>query len=71
MSVSDRAVRDAVGRVLTELWSLHRATRDEQKEPPAHAGVPPYLRGQANARLYDIAIIRRELADYLPEEDAS
>ena len=65
MSISESSVRAAVGRAIDHIEAL--LVTDLSEVTDEDGSYPGFLRGLASARKHDLAIVRRELADYLPE----
>lgn len=65
MSISESSVRAAVGRAIGHIEAL--LVTDLSEVTDEDGSYPGFLRGLASARKHDLAIVRRELADYLPE----
>ena len=65
MNISESSVRAAVGRAIDHIEAL--LATDLSEVTDEDGSYPGFLRGLASARKHDLAIVRRELADYLPE----
>lgn len=71
MSIAETSMRAAVGRAITLIDSLLQNDIIDRDaiDDDSDGSFAGYLRGLAFARQHDLDIIRRELADYLPEPD--
>ncbi len=67
MSISENAVREAVGRLLDHLERMQAWSKEDAANLPQHPLNDAYYKGVTLTRAGAIDSIRRELADYLPE----
>ncbi len=67
MSISENAVREAVGRLLDHLERMQAWSKEDAANLPQHPLNDAYYKGVTLTRAEAIDSIRRELADYLPE----